>query len=45
MTDDLIGGTKVGEKRRKTKRQTGWKSEPKGKMKPQEKGWASNLKL
>lgn len=45
VTDDLIGGTKVGEKRRKTKRQTGWKSEPKGKKKPQEKGWASNLKL
>lgn len=41
VTDNLIGGTKVGEKRRKTKRQTGWKSEPKGKK----KGWASDLKL
>ena len=45
VTDDLIGGTKVGEKRSKTKRQVGYKSVPKGKKKPQEKGWASDLKL
>lgn len=45
VTDNLIGGTKVGENRRKTKRQTGWKSVPKGKKKPQKKGFASDLKL
>ena len=45
VTDNLIGGTKVGENRRKTKRQIGYKSVPKGRKKPQEKGFASDLKL
>lgn len=45
VTDNLTGGIKVGESRSKTKRQVGYKSEPKGKKKPPKKGWASDLKL
>ena len=45
VTDNLTGGIKVGESRSKTKRQIGYKSVPKGRKKPQEKGFASDLKL